>query len=223
MIALTFRPARGWSSDCRGHLGRNATILPVIKLLIRLQRTDFGSSFKESPPPPPPSISAHCQCIIILPVTTGPEGDKPLLALGLRDWGFMWSSSLAFYTSARLKQGKSSLDGNATPWKLLSAFLDITLSGKSCSATCVGYQPEDRRDDFLIFLVLYLRSTALMSSGTGGDVFDGSKNDKLDNTCESSILWVHQQMPLRQLNCSLQPRTELTLPSRCLLRNQPFE
>lgn len=49
MIALTSRPARGRSSNCRGHLGRNATILPVIKLLIRLRRADFGSSFKESP------------------------------------------------------------------------------------------------------------------------------------------------------------------------------
>lgn len=170
MIALTFRPACSWSSDCRGHLGRNATILPVIKLLIRLQHTDFGSSFKESP-----HHHCHhrlqflhaCQCIIILPVTTGPKGDKPLLELGLRDWGFMQSSSLSFYTSARLKQGKSSLDGKATPWKLLSVFLDFTLSGKSCSGTCVSYQPEDRRDDFLIFLVLYLWSTTLISSGTG--------------------------------------------------------
>lgn len=74
-------------------------------------------------------------------------------------------ASLSFYTSAGLKQGKSSLDGKATPWKLLSAFLDFTLSGKSCSGTCVGYPPEDRRDDFLIFLVLYLRRTTLMSSG----------------------------------------------------------
>lgn len=51
MIALTFRLARSWSFDCRGHLGRNATILPVIKLLIRLRHADFGSSFKEPPPP----------------------------------------------------------------------------------------------------------------------------------------------------------------------------
>lgn len=49
MIALTSRPARRRSSDCGGHLGRNATILPVIKLLIRLRHADFGSSFKKFP------------------------------------------------------------------------------------------------------------------------------------------------------------------------------
>lgn len=72
MIALTSRPARGRSSDCRGHLGGNATILPVIKLLIRLRHVDFGSSFKESP-----------ACLPFLHVArmTETEGEKPLLEL----------------------------------------------------------------------------------------------------------------------------------------------
>lgn len=40
-ITYTFHLALAWSSLHRGHLGRNATILPVIKLLIQPQRAHF--------------------------------------------------------------------------------------------------------------------------------------------------------------------------------------
>lgn len=45
-ITFTFHRALAWSSLHRGHLGRNATILPVIKLLIQPQCVDFDLIFQ---------------------------------------------------------------------------------------------------------------------------------------------------------------------------------
>lgn len=101
MIALTSRPARGRSSDCRGHLGRNTTILPVIKLLIRLWRADFGSSFKESPARLPFLHAANASL-------SNPRRLKSKVRNHCwsydTDSGLMWSSTLLFSTSAKPKQ-----------------------------------------------------------------------------------------------------------------------
>lgn len=75
----------------------------------------------------------------------------------------MSQRSLSFYTSAEQNQEKPSLDGKATPWKLLGASLYFGLGGKSCSGTCEGHQQEGQRDDLLIFLIPYLPNRAVTS------------------------------------------------------------
>lgn len=74
-ITFTFHLALAWSSLHRGHLGRNATILPVIKLLIQPQCADFHLIFQSIPC----LISLHAAIASLPPITNESKGEKPLL------------------------------------------------------------------------------------------------------------------------------------------------
>lgn len=158
-MAVSTRPARGRSSDCRGHLGRNATILPVIKLLIRLRRADFGSSFKESPARLPFLHAANASWSN--PWRLKPKVRTTAGAAPQRLWLHVTQHSPILHI-CQASTGISSLDGTATCWKSPSASFYFSLNGKTCSCTSAGHQ-----DDLVIHLILYLQSRAGSSPEKG--------------------------------------------------------
>lgn len=75
-ITFTFHLALAWSPRHRGHLGWNATILPVIKLLIQAQCTDFHLICQRIHG----LLSLHAAIASQPPIMTERKGEKPLLS-----------------------------------------------------------------------------------------------------------------------------------------------
>lgn len=74
-ITFAFHPALAWSPLCRGHLGRNATILPVIKLLIQPQCAHSHLIFQSIHG----LVSFHTATASYPPIPAESKGEEPLL------------------------------------------------------------------------------------------------------------------------------------------------